>query len=268
MVQPVHNQRERWSRPSVANGLISHRSSITAADKLAVPGTITRAAVTESGSTLANSAYNMAAAAYNRWGSSGPGTKPSSLTPTANQAINMAFAQVTGADGYDLFLSTDANPKWVGRITEAQRAAGGFIISTVGTVTAGGSAAAGSVDIGIPGTGLDCTVNPFATNNAVRPDNVTPLDTRNREYIDLLVQLTITDLRSLPSLVLTGYQRNDSSTSNWHQFWTQTVSILTAVQQPLEQMFRVTVGGAANVVFLVDSIAGQGASVDLWVDLE
>jgi len=256
--------RPRFSRPERNNGLIHHRTAVTAADKLATPGTLT---VTDAGAggNLANSQQNVAVSAFNRWGNTVVST--GNVTPTASHRVRIAFAAVTGADGYDIFCSTDANPKWVARITEAQRAAGG-IVDALGVYGAGG--AVNSIDIGVAGTGLASNVNPFAANTAARPDNsnITAIDCHDYEYLDLLSQLTVTDLRSLPSLILTGYYRNESSTADWVQFWAQTVSLLTAVQQPLEQNFRVLVAGAPAVVFCVDSIAGQGASLELWADLE
>lgn len=260
--------RTRFSRNLANGGLVHHRSAITAADKLAAPGTITSSDVNEAGSVLTNAQRNYAVSAFNRWGST-LSTSPGNRTPTLNHAIRLAFSAVTGADGYDIFLSTDAQPKWVARITEAQRAAGG-IISSVGTYAAGG--AINSIDIGIDGTGLANNVNPFAVNNAYTPaaSGITAIDCQDYEYLDLYVQLSVTDLRSLPTLVLTGFQQNATSNSgaDWCQFWTQTVNILTATQQPLEQMYRVTVAGAEGVVFLVDSIAGQAAACDLWYTLE
>ena len=150
----------RLNSARTRNPPILHRNAVTAADKLAVPGALVLTDVNESGSTLAHSAMNVAVSAYNRWGSTN-NTNLATLTPTLDHAINVAFSQVVGADGYDLFLSTDAAPLWVARITEAERAAGGFIISAVGTVTAGGSAPAGSVDIGIVGTGVANNATPF-----------------------------------------------------------------------------------------------------------
>lgn len=263
--------RMRWSSTNGGGGLTKIRSAVTAADKLSTPSAPTLSAITEAGSTLANVNYKVSVSAGNRWGST-PGSATANNTPTANQAIRATFGQTTGAEWYDLFLSTAANPLWVGRITEAQRAAGGYIISSVGTVTVGGGAPAGAVDLGIVGTGLANNVNPFAVNTAATPviSGVTPFPVVDYEYLELFVQATVTDLRSLPTLVLSGYQQNPSSNSgaDWSQFWTQTVNLLTAVQQPLQQSFRIAVGGAANVMFLVDSISGNGTSVDMWVDLD
>jgi hypothetical protein len=252
---------------NLRNAGILHRSAIAAADVLAVPGTLTLTAITEAGSTLANVAYHVLVSAFNRWGPTGVGADPGAITPTASQAVRLAFAAVTGADGYDIFLSTAAAPLWVGRITEAQRAAGGFIISAVGTVSAGGGAPAGGVDLGIVGTGLASNVNPFAVNNAYKPASVTPIVCRGYAKAHLHVKLAVTDLRSLPTLVVTPFYQDQTSTADWFAGAQQTVSLLTAVGQVLEQDLVLTVDGATGLVVLVQSIQGQGAAATVYVEL-
>lgn len=241
---------------------IAHRSAITAVDKLAVPGTLTVTAVTESGSTLTNVARHVAVAAYNRWGVTTVST--GSVTPTLSQAVRIAFAAVTGADGYDIFLSTDANPKWVGRVTEAQRAAGG-IFSAVGTLSAGGTTNA--IDVGIDGTGLASNVNPFAVNNAYTPSLITQVNCAGASKAHILVKLAVTDLRSLPALSVVPFMKTEASDGDWYMGTVQAVSLLTAVGQALQQSFDIDVNGAAGLALLVDAISGQGAAMSAWVEL-
>lgn len=245
--------------------LYSHRTGVNAADKLATPVQPTLAAVTEAGSTLANVAYNVSLSAGNRWGST-PGGVTQAITPTASQAVRVTIAQVAGAEWYDVFLSTGANPLWVGRITEAQRASGGFIISAVGVVSAGGGAGAGQVDLGIVGTGLANNVNPFLANNAYRLSNAPELTFQDYQIAYVYPNFSVTDLRSLPTLVYSLFLKN-GTTGNYHLAQTQTVNLLTATQQPQLQIFRHVVEGAAGLIVLVDSITGQGASVDFAVEL-
>jgi hypothetical protein len=249
------------------NAGVLHRSAINATDVLAVAGTLTLTAQTEAGSVLANVAYHVLVSAGNRWGNALVGADPGAITPTASQAIRCAFAQVTGAEWYDIFLSTAVNPLWVGRITEAQRAAGGFIISTVGTVTAGGGAPAGGVDLGAIGTGLASNVNPFAVNNAYRPTTVTPIACGGFGTAHLHIKLAVTDLRSLPTLVVTPFYQDQTSTTDWFQGAQQTLTFLTAAGQPLCQNLDLTVAGATGLVVLVQAITGQGAAVSIWVEL-
>lgn len=261
--------RRRISTDSPAYPLL-HRSAITAVDKLASAGTLTLTAITEAGSTLTNTAFHVLVSAGNRWGNAPVGADPGAVTPTANQAVRLAFAAVANAEWYDIFLSAAAAPLWVGRITEAQRAAGGFIISTVGTVTAGGGAPAGGVDIGIIGTGAATSANPFLVNNAYTPQLITGVLCSDFEYVDVAVKVSCTDLRSLPTCTLAFFMQNAlaANTGDWHLISTQVVSLLTAVGQPLEQQFRVTLGGGNNFAVLVDAISGNGTSLTAWIDLE
>jgi hypothetical protein len=247
------------------NGGVLHRSAITAVDKLALPGTLTTSAITEAGSTLANVAYYVAVSARNRWGPTGPGALPGTITPTANQAVRIAFSAVTGADGYDIFLSTDTSaPKWVTYITETQRAAGG-IASSVGGYAAGG--AVNSIDIGIVGTGLQCTVNPYLSNNAYTPATPTPINCAGYSRAHVMVKVAVTDFRSLPTLNIVPFLNNQVSNTDWHQASLQTVSLLTAVGQSLCQDFEIDVDGSTDLVLLVDGIAGQGTAASIWVEL-
>lgn len=250
------------------NGGTLHRNARTAADKLALPGTLTLSAITEGGSTLANTAYFAAVSAYNRWGPTGPGVIPSSITPSANQAVRIAFSAVSGADGYDIFLSTASSPLWVTRITESQRAAGG-IVSSVGGYAAGG--AANSIDIGIVGTGVACNVAPFATNNAYTPASLQGGDTfvncAGYSLARALVKLAVADLRSLPALTLVPFFANQVSTSDYHAGQPVILSPLSGTGYALEQDFRIPVDGSTGLGILIDSLAGQTPSVSVWIEL-
>ena len=249
------------------NGGILHRNAVAAVDKLTVPGTLTNAAFTRAGSTLANVAYYTAVSAGNQWGPTGPGTLPGAITPTANQMVEIAFAQVAGATYYDVFLSTDVSaPKWVIRITEVQRAAGNLAVSSVGVVSVGTSAP-GSVDIGIPGTGLQSTVAPFLSNNAYTPATPTPIVCTGYSLAHLHVKGIVTDLRSLPTLTIVPFFQDQTSNTDWFQGATQSVSLLTLAGASFEQDFRLSVDGATNLVILIDTLTGQGATASVWVEL-
>lgn len=251
------------------NGGILHRSVVAAVDKVSVPGTLTNSAITEAGSTLANVAYYTAVSAGNAWGRTGPGTLPATITPTANQAVRIAFAQVTGATYYDIFLSTDVSaPKGVGRITEAQRATGDQIISTVGVVSArAGSTVAGTIDVGIPGTGLQCTVAPFLSNNAYTPATPTPIVCTGYSLAHLHVKVADTSSLTIPILSIIPFFQDQTSTSDWFQGAIQSVALGTATGASNEQDFRINVDGATNMVILIDGISGSGTTATVWVEL-
>lgn len=255
--------------PTNRNGGILHRSAVAAVDTLALPGTLALSDISNDGATsLANVAYHCLVSAFNRWGPTGVGADPGAITPTATHAVRCTFSQVTGADGYDIFLSTAANPLWVGRITEAQRATGDRIISAVGTVGArAGTTVAGTIDIGVVGTGLGTNVNPFVVNNAYTPATPTPINCAGYSKAHCHVQLSVTDLRSLPTLTITPFYQDQTSTGDWFAGAQQAVTLLTAAGQTLEQDVVLTVDGATNLVVLVQTITGQGAAANIWVEL-
>ncbi len=204
--------------------------------------------------------------AGNRWGST-TGANVQNITPNVNQAVRFSISQVTGAEWYDIFLSTDAAPLWVGRITEAQRAAGGFIISTVGTTTAGGGAPAGSVDIGIVGTGVAWNVTPFDINNAWTPTLVTAIDCTGFATAHILASLSVTDLRSLPTCKLAVFCANKLSASDYYHVSDLDLAPLSALGKSLQQQLDVSVYGASGLVVLLHTIAGTGSALTVYVEL-
>jgi hypothetical protein len=252
-------------RYPVGAGALPHRNAITVIDKLGLAGTVTPTAITEGGSNLTNVAHYGTIIPFNRWGAAGQAAPTIvTVTPTANQAVRLAFSAITGADGYDIFLSTSSTaPLWVGRITEAQRAAGG-IISSVGVYSAGG--AVNSIDVGIVGTGLGPLVAPFSSNNAYTPASVKPFDCTGVSRVHALVKLAVTDLRSLPALTIVPFLANQASPTDWFQGTPQALSLLSATGQSLIQDFEIDVDGAAGLVVLVDTISGQGAAASVWLE--
>ncbi len=246
---------------------IAHRSAIAAVDKLSTPVAGTLVDVTTGGSLLANTAYNTSVACGNRWGPTTPSTADN-ITTAADASnthkVRIPITIVTGADYYDIFLSTDANPKWVARITEAQRLSG-CVVTAVGTVGAGG--AANSVDVSVVGTGVANNAAPFTANNAYTPANVTAFDCQYKHTADLLIKVAVTDLRSAPTLKLLPFFKSAASPNDWHQGDLITLSLLTAVGESLEQDVSLSVDGIRSVVILVDTISGQGTTASIWAEL-
>jgi hypothetical protein len=179
----------------------------------------------------------------------------------------VTIAQCVGAEYYDLFLSTDAAPKWVARITEAQRAAGGYIVTAEGTVEPGGSNPGGTVDINVAGAGIQVNNSVFLQNNAYIPASVTPLDCTGKSRAYVYVKLHLDGLGSVPELKLIPFFANQSSAADWHQGELVTVSVLGGAGQSLEQNFVLDVDGSTGMVILVDTISGQGAATSIWVEL-
>lgn len=244
-----------------------YRSGIVAADKLSVPSSVTVVDVATGGSLLAGTTYNVTWAAGNKWGST---TVPANgSVTTAADASNTHVARVTttqlsGADWYDLFISTAANPLWVARVTEAQRAAG-CTVTAVGTVT-GTSPGANKIDLQVVGTGVASNANPFANNNAFTPAGLAYIDTSGFNAIVVYAKLTVTDLRSLPTLVLSLFEKETLSPTEIFQKASATLSILNGAINPLLQGVQLQVTGSL-VSIAVASLSGQGASVDLWIEM-
>lgn len=251
-----------------------HRDAITAVDKLAAPVAMTSGATAATGGSLAASTtYNMVASAYNRWGVTAVpavlGQATGAGAPSTH-VVKGTLAQVTGADGYDLFMGTPAAPLWVDRITEAERAsANGVEITAVGTHQAGAALGAGVIQFNVVGTGVASTSANFAQNNAYTPAaaGITAIDCSGYEKMMVMVKLALTDLRSAPSLSIVPFVRNELSTDDWHADSIGILSLLGALGQPLVGELALDVRAAANVKLLIDTIAGQGAAASIWYAL-
>ena len=248
--------------------VIAHRTAITAADK--VPAiTITAAdqpAIPVSGGTLTAVSHGIGVAPGNSYGSAGVSALVT-VTPTVNKSIDINIPQVVGAEYYDIFLSTSTTaPLWVARVTETQRATG-CAITAVATVGAGGSA--GVVNVQVVGTGLASTSAPFVANNAYIPTGITAISCAGKTKAYIYLDLTVTDLRSVPTIEINPFmQNNDSESTKWFQIESQAIAIMNgATGQPLPQVFVVDVNSARNLIVLVGTISGQGTSVNITVEL-
>jgi len=240
---------------------VLHRSAIAAVDKLA---NVTITAADQAGvvGVMANAVHRVAVAPGNKWGTVGASAIVT-VTPTLDKTVDITVPQSAGAEYYDVFFSTDAAPLWLGRVTEAQRAAG-CAITAVGVVGAGGSA--GVVNVRLVGTGIATTNAVFAQNNAYTPASVTEIDTTGRQKAYIYVKSAVTDLRSAPTLTIIPFLKNQIS-GEFHQGTAQAVLLLSALGQSLEQVFEVDVDGATGLVVLVGTISGQGATATIHVEL-
>lgn len=240
----------------------SYRSAVTAADLMAAPGTVTTTKLTGVGSLTA-AAHKIKVVAVNAYGRTTPTAGSDVTTETTNLGVRAAFAQVTGATHYDIYVSVDADPKWVGRITEAQRASG-IIIDAVGSTAAGG--AVNSVDIYVEGTGLLAGTTAAVNNAYVIP--ASPVDCNNYQYAEFDLTMTRTGDGVAPTLVLIPFVKN-TRTSTWHALAAQAITFggTTAAYNPNKQRLRVEVRDNSAVALAVAVIAGTGMSVDIDVTL-
>lgn len=249
----------------VRGAIIAHRAAITSADKVVSPTLVTIADQAGVVGVMAAVAHGAAVAAGNTWGTAGT-SNIVTVTPTLNKTVDLTIPQATGATYYDIFFSTATTaPLWVARVTEAERAAG-CAITAVGTVGAGG--AAGIVNIRLVGTGIANTNAVFAQNNAYTPATPTAIDCTGYKRAYVNVKLAVTDLRSAPTLnVIPFLSRNEGSPAVWYQGKQQILQPLAALGYCQQQGFELDVDGAKGLVVLVGTVSGQGASVQVDVEL-
>jgi len=246
---------------------VAHRTNVTAVDK--VPSiTITAAdqpAIPVSGGTLTAVAHGIGVSPGNSYGSAGVSALVT-VTPTVNKSIDVTIPQATGAEYYDIFLSTSTTaPLWVARIAETQRAEG-CAITAVGTVGAGGSA--GIVNVQVVGTGAASTGTIFAANNAYVFSGIEKIACLGKTKAYIYIKTTVTDLRSAPSVgIVPFFSKNDES-NDWYAIDANLLSVLGGISgQPLPQVVVVDVNSVKNLIILVDVIAGQGTAVSIEVEL-
>jgi len=253
--------------PGPRPAAVAHRADVDAVDKLTGPTLATVAKNDNVTGVMAASEHKAAVAPGNRFGSAGA-SNIVTITPTVNKTVDLTVPKVTGADYYDVFYTTDAAPLWVARVTEAQRASG-CSITAVGTVTTtdgdGWTKSAGKVNIRLVGTGLGTNAAPFTVNNAYNTAGITAIDCSGYTYAYIYATLTVDDLRALPTLKIAPLL---SSASNFFQ-GSSVVDLApgSAAGKPLVQYTTVTLYGAESLAVLVDTLSGEGAVVDIDVEL-
>ena len=194
-------------------------NAMTAADLAAAPTVGTTA--TEAGGSLVNSStYNSKVVGVTAWGgrtTPTAGTARTATTGTA-QTIRIPITIETGIVAWDIYLSTDSDPKFVGRITEAQRLSG-ILINTAATgstpCVTGAGGAANSVDVTVPGTGAQSATTAAVNSAYIIPAGVTPVTCTNKEYVDFDVNFSLggDQAGGQPSLTVFGvlYDADDTN---------------------------------------------------------
>lgn len=259
MTQPVIQQNVAVIIPTLVP--TAYRSALVAADVVAVPGTVT--CTKQAGGSCTAGTYYVKVVAGNAYGrTTAKAGDVTVTTETTNLTVRAAFAAVTGAEYYDIYCSTDADPKWVGRITAAQHAlANGCTITAVGTVAAAGSIQYG-VDIEAVGTGLQAATTAAVSTAYSIPATV--VDCSGHQYVQFDITMSRTGDAIAPALVVTPFLYN-SRTATYQAGTPVTVSFggTAAVYGSLKQRVNVEVRGNEAVGLLIESIAGTGASVDI-----
>lgn len=254
------NHRLRTYASAYASAPLAYRSAAVAADTLAVPGALTTSAV--AGGSLPNATYKNKVVAVNAYGRTTASAGADVATSGGNNSVRIAFAQVTGATHYDIYLSTDTDPKWVGRISEAQRATG-ILITAVGTTGAGGTA--GAVDVQAAGTGLQPAASA-AQNMAyvVPPTGITDIDTTGYQFVDFLLSWSRTGDAVASGLTVIPFFKN-TRTNTYQQGEPRTLSFggVAGAVNSNQQRLRVETRGCPAMALVVGSISGTGGSVDV-----
>lgn len=242
--------------------ITTHRSAVTAADKVVSPTLVTLADQAGVAGALTAVAHGAAVAAGNTMGTAGT-SNILTATPTVNKTLDLTIPQATGATYYDVFCSTATTaPLWVARITEAQRAAG-CAITAVGTVGAGGSA--GIVNIRLVGTGVANTNAAFAGNNAYITSGITAIPCGGYKKVIVKTALSLTDVRVAPALNIIPFFSNDGTT--YHAGAAYSTTPLAAAGYPLNEQYEIDVNGEAYFMILVGTLTGTGAAVTITTQL-
>lgn len=255
LIGKIFNFREK----PIPETVTAHRATVIATDKLPAI-TVTAADQTGQAGSLTAVSHGVAVAPGNAYGSVGASAIVT-VTPTVNKSIDVTVPQSAGAEHYDVFLSTaTTGPLWVGRITEAQRAAG-CSITAVGTIGAAGPGGAGKVNVQVVGTGQASTAASFAQNNAYTPASVTAIDCTGYSICRFYIDYYVTDLRTAPSCNVIPFTSPDGT--KWYAGSSQALNPLAAIGLPKRQVFDVDVRGSSRVVLLLGTIAGQGAGINV-----
>ena len=235
----------------------AYRTAIVAADVVAVPGTVTCTKINGVGALTAGVYYVKVVAANAHGRTTAKAGDTTVTTETTNLCIKAAFAAVTGATHYDIYCSTAADPLFVGRITEAQRASG-IIINAVNTTTAGG--AVDSVYIYPIGTGLAAGTTAAVSNAWVIP--ASPVVCTGYTYVDFLVSCTRTGDLVAPALTVAPFLY-DSRDATYYQgaAYTHVFGGTAGLYNGMKFSLRVDVRGCAAAALLVQAIAGTGLAV-------
>jgi hypothetical protein len=243
----------------------AYRSNIVAADLCAAPGVLTTSVVNGGGLTTAT-LYKSKVVGGNVYGrtTGAAGTDRTASSP--NLTLRILFAGVTGITFFDIYVSIDTDPKWVGRITEAQRASG-IKITAVGVTGAGGTP--GGVDVEVPGTGLQSLVTAAEnTAYAIPTTIVVQPQTWPKEYVDFDLALSRTgDAVALSLTVVPFFKNSLDGTYYLGDHKSLVFGGQSGVFQAMQQRLRVELKGHPLVGLLVAKIAGTGASLTIKYSL-
>jgi hypothetical protein len=235
----------------------AYRAAVIAADVIAAPAAVTTSK--QAGGSVTAGVHKIKVVAVTPYGRTTATAGANVTTETTNLTVRAAFAQVTTATAYDIYCSTDADPLWVGRVTEAQRASG-IKITAVGITGAGG--VAGAVDIEAVGTGQ--ASGTTAAVNTAYSIPASPIDTTGYQYLDIGFTCTRTGDAAAAALSFIPFFYNSRTTTyEAGSVYSLTFGGTAGNYQPMKQRIRIETRGNSAVAIVVASIAGTGMSVDM-----
>ncbi len=242
--------------------VILHRTGATAAGDLIAAPTITAAKDATTG-VMAAAEHKVAVAVGTCYGYS-LRSDIVAITPDENTSVLVTIPQVVGAESYVVFFSTDAAPKRLCEITEAQRAAG-CVCTAVETVTTTGGTA-GTCLVKLVGTGAATTAAIYATSTAIAPGKVAVAGTGTSGSIDCTGRQTAyvraivnpVALTAMPALTIVPFIKTGD------QWAPGTPGIVTAGAR--SETFTVDVKGASEFVVCIKSNT-SGSTADVTVQL-
>ena len=249
---------------------IAHRTAITAADKLVVSvAALVSADVAIGGSLAHTTTYKSAYSPSNQFGPAGVsaiGSVGTAADANNTHCVDITVPQVVGAAFYEIFLSIDAAPLWVARVTEAQRAAGVKVTALGIVASPSAGVAAGDVRVAVVGTGAASNHVMYNFNNAYVTSGIIGVSCVGYELAMLDIYMYVADLRSAPSLVLAILFEDDAGIIYVQEI--ETILLLSgAVGTALYHTEHwIDCLGATKMYVLVDSIAGQNAACSIKVE--
>lgn len=255
--------------PAIGNA--PYRANVSVTDLLPASAAPVTADVATGGSLLANTSYKTGVAAGTDIGNGI--CSAVTTTVTANDASNthcldLTIPAVSDATVFDLFLSTDASPKWVARITEAQRAAG-VTVTALGTIDPT-SPGAGKVRINVAGTGIATGTAPFQSSNAYVVGSAPVINCNGYSLLNVGVRWkragALMTVNGTLGLAVFCKMISDPA-GNWVRLSSTNANFAQSTGVPDSQHLQFSPVGSHSVVVLIGSLVPAGSAFDLWCDL-
>ena len=250
-----------------------HRINVTAPDVLLIdPATALTLTTVTTGGHITPDLYTVAyVAGIETMGVTNRSNLTDITVPvgTSTNLVSLAVPQLVGATHYELFFSTDANPLWIGVITETQRAAGA-LIGTYGVATSPSALAApGEVTFDCIGTGMSIADPIFDWSNAFIipiPDAV--INCVGKSRADIYVQFEVDDLREKPYFIAVPFYKTQNTDNKFYCGPAIPVASPEMVGgSTTRQLGTFDISACTELIVTIGGISGHGAFANLWVEL-